>query len=70
VKKMLQDGITKEEADAIKKANPIDASSHDLLASCLTILTGVFGKSQADKETLMFWQHGSKGLGVLNLYWG
>ena len=62
VKKMMHDGITKEEADKIKKENPIDASSHDLLASCLTIFTGVFGKSQADKETLMFWQDGSKGL--------
>ncbi len=67
---MMHEGITKEEADKLKKANPIDVSSHDLLASCLTIFTGVFGKSQADKETLLFWQRGSEGFRVLNLYWG
>ena len=58
------------EKEKIKKAHPIDASSHDLLASCLTIFTGVFGKSQADKNTLLFWQRGSEGFRVLNLYWG
>ncbi len=58
------------EKDKIKKANPIDASSHDLLASCLTILSGVFGKSQTGNETLLFWQRGSEGFTVLNLYWG
>ncbi len=63
VKKMMQDGITKEEADTIKKANPIDTSSHDLLASCLTIFTGVFGKSPVIVG-------GSEGFRVLNLYWG
>jgi hypothetical protein len=66
----MMDCMTKEEKDKLKKENPIDASSHDLLASCLTIFTGVFGKSQADQETLMFWQDGSNGLQVLNLYWG
>jgi hypothetical protein len=60
---MHDDGMTKEEKDKIKKANPIDASSHDLLASCLTIFTGVFGKSQVVVG-------GSEGLRVLKLYWG
>jgi hypothetical protein len=55
--------MTKEEKDEIKKANPIDASSHDLLASCLAIFTGVFGKAQVVVG-------GSEGFRVLSLYWG
>jgi hypothetical protein len=60
---MMHDGITKEEKDKIKKANPIDASSHDLLASCLTIFAGVFGKSQPNLGE-------GEGSRVLNSYWG
>jgi hypothetical protein len=66
MKKMRPAGMTKEEKDKIKKAHPIDASSHDLLASCLTIFAGVFGKSQADKPNL----GGSEGSKVLHSYWG
>jgi hypothetical protein len=51
------------EKEKIKKAHPIDASSHDLLASCLTIFTGVFGKSQPNLG-------GSEGCRALKSYWG
>ena len=36
--------------EKIKKENPLSASSHDLLGSCLTMLAGLFGKWQSRKE--------------------
>ena len=51
------------EKEKIKKAHPIDASSHDLLASCLTIFAGVFGESQPN----LGWSEGSR---VLKSYCG
>ena len=63
VMNMMHDGMAKEEKDKIKKAHPIDASSHDLLASCLTIFAGVFGESQPNLG-------GSEGSRVLKSYCG
>jgi hypothetical protein len=70
---------SKEEMLKIKKENPLSASSHDLLGSCLTILAGVFGKWQSGKEgkdakgndimILGIWQIGT-GPDALENYWG
>jgi hypothetical protein len=70
---------SKEEMLKIKKENPLSASSHDLLGSCLTILVGVFGKWQSGKEgkdakgneimLLGIWQRGNGPEAFAN-YWG
>ena len=69
VKDMVPDGTSRKEMMKIRKAHPLDASSHDLLASGLTIFAGVFGKWQANTESMLFWQKGSKGLAALEKYW-
>ena len=68
VKDMVPDGTSREEMMKILRAHPLDASSHDLLASGLTIFAGVFGKWQS--KDMLFWQgEGAEGLGVLKKYW-
>ena len=70
LKDMIYDGMCREEVAKIKKVNPIEPPSHDLLASCLTIFAGVFGNWQSDSNHMMVWQKGGAGLEVLEAYWG
>jgi hypothetical protein len=74
----MLDNAAKEDRAKIKREYPLNASSHDLLGSCLTILAGIFGKWQAGKEEdakgneqmiLGIWQTGS-GSDALESYWG